>query len=369
MGLSDDQLQVLQDGSSSSDELNDIASHVKNKIIHTRMALRSDSPSPPLNVTSPKYCYKAVKHPIRGWEMIKEDLLSVLSGYSVSNFATEIKDHQSKAIEECLAKGTVQLKRAFSVIIAQIREFNKSHEESDTFCEKVVKDCLIEAVDSFRDMFKGLLSSGESDSHEESVEKWVEMSRAELGKLFQSLAMTLQSLQDIPASTQNPPLTLFHLPEPTFSLALNPAKVTHSVVLEMYVRIGLAELRQILMLLMGVNSDPPASICSNGNHGKTSKRSQKSMLKEANVSPSEHNEKSMNYLMPSTSSFPCSKIFDLNPGYNITLPQKKEKDEICEKYPLTSPSTSSSLSNICSLQNPGVFHGSVFRRVSIAILG
>lgn len=254
MGVTDDQLSVIQNSESNTVDLSNIASEVKSNIVRACVCPSTNSPSQP-SIDNSRQCYKAVKHPLRGWEMIKQDLSSVLLGDTCFE---QWKEHESASIDECLSKGSMLLKRAFSVLISQLKEFNKllkSQDESDTFCQKVVKDCLTDAVDGFRDLFNKLLASENIEDQTENLEKWVDMSRTELQKLFNSLVMTLQSLRDISTSNQKPPISLFHLPEPTFSLALNPAKVTHSVVLEMYIRIGLAELKQILAVILGHTSE------------------------------------------------------------------------------------------------------------------
>jgi len=282
LGVTDDQLDVIQNSESNTVDLSNVASEVKNNILHT---FSSTKPPSQLNFDVSRQCYKAVKHPLRGWEMTKQDLSSVLLE---DTGLEEMKEHESASLDECLSKGSILLKRAFSVLIAQLKEYNKllkSEDESDIFCKKVVKDCLTDAVDGFRDIFNKLVSSEKIDNQSESLEKWVALSRTELEKLFNSLVMTLQSLRDISTSNQKPPISLFHLPEPTFSLALNPAKVTHNVVLEMYTRIGLAELKQILALILGCGSETMnnrlASCSVNGNPPDMNyKKEQKEVLQE-----------------------------------------------------------------------------------------
>lgn len=246
LGVTSEQLKSIQECESNTVELSLIASHVKNNIVHADMFTNGDAASR-TSYGNSKSCYKAVKHPIRGWEMTKQDLSSVLLGYEDLK-QSGLEKPLSSSVEQCLSKGMALLKRTFSVLISQMREHNspsKPQEESDLFFKKIVKDCISDAVDSFRDMFTGLLNTGNS-TDSANVERWVDISRAELGKIFHSLALTLQSLRDIHPAQQKAPTSLFHFPEPTFSLALNPAKVTHSVVLEMYVHIGLAELRRII---------------------------------------------------------------------------------------------------------------------------
>ncbi|XP_034235407.1 uncharacterized protein LOC117641839 [Thrips palmi] len=251
LGVTDDQLNIIQNSESNTVDLSNVASEVKNKIVHAGVFLSTKSSSR-TNVDVPRQCYRAIKHPLRGWEMTKQDLSSVLLGDE------QLKEHESPFLDDSLSKGSILLKRAFSILISQLKEYNKplkSHDESDTFCKKIVKDCLTDAVDGFRDIFNELVSSQKLESQLDSLEKWVDVSRTELGKLFNSLIKTLQSLRDISISDHKPPISLFHLPEPTFSLALNPAKVTHSVVLEMYIRMGLAELKQILDIILSHGSE------------------------------------------------------------------------------------------------------------------
>ncbi|XP_026278224.2 uncharacterized protein LOC113206379 [Frankliniella occidentalis] len=257
LGATEEQLTAMQECESNTVELSNIASSIKDKIAYSGVLPNGNTHSP-ANFESPSFCYKAVKHPSRGWEMRKLHLSSVLSGHEDLN-STEVEETKSSTFEESLSKGTVLLKRVFSMLISQMRESNRftTHEEFDLFCQKIITDCLAESVESFRELFSGLCSSKLVEDESEEVDRWVAVCRAELGKLFLSLTKTLQSLRDIPNIQQKQPISLFHLPEPTFSLALNPAKVTHSVVLEMYVRFGVAELQGILKNLLGCGSINP----------------------------------------------------------------------------------------------------------------
>ncbi|KAK3907426.1 Parafibromin [Frankliniella fusca] len=257
LGATEEQLMAMQECESNTVELSSIASSMKNKIVYASILSSGDSQCQ-VNQRTPRFCYKAVRHPTRGWEMIKQSLSSALSGREDSN-TSEMEESKSISLDESLSKGTVLLKRAFSMLISQMRESSrfKTHEEFDTFCQKIILDCLAEAVDSFRELFNGLLSSQKTDEELGEVDRWVDICRTELVKLFQSLTRTLQSLRDIPTIQHKQPISLFHLPAPTFSLALNPAKVTHSVVLEMYVRFGVAELQRILMNILDCGPHVP----------------------------------------------------------------------------------------------------------------
>lgn len=267
LGVTDDQMNIIQNSESNTVDLSNVASEVRSNIVHAGVFSSTESPSQ-TKFDIPRQCYKAVKHPLRGWEMTKQDLSSVLSGDKGFKQVEQFSDHEAASLNESLSKGSILLKRAFSILISQLREYNKplkSHDESDTFCRKVVKDCLTDAVDGFRKIFSELITSKQIENKSNSLDEWVNCSKAELEKLFNSLVMTLQSLRDISISEQKTPMSLFHFPEPTFSLALNPAKVTHSVLLEMYIRIGLAELRQILGLILNCGPETNTRHNSNAN--------------------------------------------------------------------------------------------------------
>lgn len=263
LGVSNEQLEAIQEAESNTIELSNIACQIKNSIVHANVIECN-----PTDIAQSKYCYRAVKHRTRGWEMSKQSLSSVLAGHDEEKEIVNLEEPHVAALDNCLEKGSLHLKRAFSVLISQIREFNKpamTSVNSAMVSDKVIKDCLSEAIEHFRNLFKDLLSSEKTPVDRELVEKWVDVSRAELGKLFHSLAVTLQSLRDLPSTPQKQPNSFFHLPEPTFSLALNPAKVQHSVLLEMYLRMGLAELRSILMQILGYSPEC-SEVKSNNNY-------------------------------------------------------------------------------------------------------
>ena len=191
-------------------------------------------------------CFVAIPHPLFEWDTVKDDTTHVVSGQRINRKDTDIEKRYQYVLDNCLKRGESDLKDSLSILISHMRDVNKSNlslPEVEASCKRTLERCLTSAQEDFREMFESLLSVVQESSPDLELQKWMSESETELRKLLNSLMLSLQTLRDVSPSSR----TLFHFPEPIVSIALNPTKVTHSVVLEIYVRLGLAELRRILI--------------------------------------------------------------------------------------------------------------------------